>query len=152
MGFKYGDKVLAGVGVILVNENAEILLGKRQGSHGAGEWSLPGGHCEKHESSDDSAIREVEEEVGLKVADVEKITWVDHYFEENDRQYVTLYYIATNWEGEVSNMEPEKCEEWKWFGLHNLPDPLFDELGNVVKKHNDMIRWYAARRYMQTHG
>ncbi len=31
-----------GVGVMIMREN-KVLLGLRQGSHGAGEWSFPGG-------------------------------------------------------------------------------------------------------------
>ncbi|MFA4941602.1 MAG: NUDIX domain-containing protein, partial [Patescibacteria group bacterium] len=31
-----------GVGVMIQNEKGEVLLGLRQGSHGAGEWSFPG--------------------------------------------------------------------------------------------------------------
>ena len=35
-----------GIGVMIQNEKGEVLLGLRQGSHGAGEWSFPGGHLE----------------------------------------------------------------------------------------------------------
>ena len=35
-----------GVGVMIQNEKGEVLLGLRQGSHGAGEWSFPGGHLD----------------------------------------------------------------------------------------------------------
>ena len=41
---------LIGLGVIIVNPADKILLGLRKGSHGAGEWSLPGGHLEWNES------------------------------------------------------------------------------------------------------
>ena len=38
-----------GVGVILLNPQGKILLGKRKGSH-APYWSIPGGHLEHGES------------------------------------------------------------------------------------------------------
>lgn len=38
-----------GVGV-LIFRNGLLLLGKRSGSHGAGDWSAPGGHLEYGET------------------------------------------------------------------------------------------------------
>ena len=38
--------VKVGVSVILIRNDNEILIGKRKGSHGAGEYSVPGGHLE----------------------------------------------------------------------------------------------------------
>ena len=35
-----------GIGVMILNDQNQVLLGLRQGSHGAGEWSFPGGHLE----------------------------------------------------------------------------------------------------------
>lgn len=39
----------------------------RKGSHGDGEWALPGGHLEMGESFEQCAVREVEEETGIMV-------------------------------------------------------------------------------------
>jgi 8-oxo-dGTP diphosphatase len=39
---KIPGKVMVGIGVVIINRD-KILLGKRKGSHGAGEWSVPGG-------------------------------------------------------------------------------------------------------------
>lgn len=139
MNFNYSDKVLAGTGVFVLNENAQILLGKRKGSHGAGEWSLPGGHCDKGETSDQGAIREVKEETGLIVKEVRKLTWNDHYFPEVDRQYITLYYVAYDWTGEPYVVEPHKCEKWEWFDLDNLPKPLFHGLDTIVKSQENYL-------------
>jgi hypothetical protein len=37
-------------------------------------------------------------------------------------------------EGELKIMEPQKCEEWKWFGWDELPRPLFLSFENLLKK------------------
>ena len=44
-----------GVGVFVFRGN-KLLLGKRKGSHGAGEWSLPGGHLDPGEDLIDCCI------------------------------------------------------------------------------------------------
>lgn len=58
--------VVTGVGVIIVNPQGEILLGKRCGSH-APFWSIPGGHLEAGETFEQCARREIAEETGLLI-------------------------------------------------------------------------------------
>ncbi len=58
--------VVVGVGVIIVNQQGEVLLGKRCGQH-APYWSIPGGHMEAGESFEQAAQREILEETGLYI-------------------------------------------------------------------------------------
>lgn len=51
-----------GIAVIVKRDN-KVLLGKRIGSHGANTWAFPGGHLEFSEEFEDTATREVDEEV-----------------------------------------------------------------------------------------
>jgi dCTP diphosphatase len=49
-----------GVGVLVADAiNRTLLLGKRSGSHGEGEWAPPGGHLEFGESVEQCAVREL---------------------------------------------------------------------------------------------
>jgi ADP-ribose pyrophosphatase YjhB (NUDIX family) len=41
---------LAGIGVMVTNQQGEVLLGLRHGSHGTGEWSFPGGKVDLGET------------------------------------------------------------------------------------------------------
>src|SRR3989344_1839312 len=58
-----------GVGVVIVKEG-KILLGKRRGAHGAGQYAGPGGHLEHLESIENCAKREVLEETGLEIDNI----------------------------------------------------------------------------------
>ena len=60
------QKPKAGVG-IMVLKDGKVLLGKRKGSHGEGEYAFPGGHLEYMESFEDCAKREVREECGVEI-------------------------------------------------------------------------------------
>lgn len=52
---------------VVVLKDGEVLLVKRGGSPLQGKWSLPGGLVELGETTESAAVREVEEECGLKV-------------------------------------------------------------------------------------
>jgi 8-oxo-dGTP diphosphatase len=126
------DTPKVGVGVLIVKGD-KILLGLRKGAHGAGQWSLPGGHMELGESFSDVCAREVREETGIIIQGVKKMTFTNDLFEEDGLHYVTLFFEA-KWNGKQNpkNLEPDKTEEWKWFDLWALPENLFPPLMNLL--------------------
>lgn len=125
---------LIGVGVVIVRHD-KILLGRRQGSHGAGCWSAPGGHLEFGETPEACARREVLEETGLALDEVRRGPWVNTLFTQAQKHYVTLFMLATAPHGEAQRLEPEKCDGWQWFPLDALPQPLFAPLEILLQEH-----------------
>jgi 8-oxo-dGTP diphosphatase len=117
--------VKVGVGVIIRNAQGQVLLGQRQGSHGAATWSFPGGHVEFGEALEQTAAREVAEETGLNCLELRPFYFTNDIFQEENKHYVTLFFECTRWEGEVVNAEPVKCLGWEWFAPTALPAPLF---------------------------
>jgi len=128
-----------GVSVILTKGDY-ILMGKRKGSHGEGKWAFPGGHLEFGESEYECAVREVMEETGLDIADINysEIGITNDYFKEVNKHYITIFLefeILENKEPE--NKEPEKCEGWKWIKKDKFPpkEDLFLPIINLFKKY-----------------
>ena len=107
---------------------------KRIGAHGANTWATPGGHLEMGEEIAACAIRETLEETGLKVSEVSQLGFSNDVFNPLNKHYVTLYVVANGVEGEPEIMEPNKCLCWQWFGLDDLPEPLFLSLENFLKQ------------------
>lgn len=117
------EKVKACVGVMIFKDG-KVLMGKRKGSHGSGEYSFPGGHVEFGESFEDCVKRETLEEANVKIQNI-KFQCVSNIFKHKDRQDILLSFLA-DWEsGEVKIMEPNKCDGWGWYDLDNLPSPIF---------------------------
>jgi 8-oxo-dGTP diphosphatase len=128
-----------GVGVLIINDQKEILLGLRNASHGAGEWSFPGGHLEFGERIFETAKREVKEETNLDISEFELISVCDEmrYIPTDNKHYVNLGVLGKYTSGEPSLMEPEKCTEWKWFPMDAVPENLFEPTGYILKNFQD---------------
>ncbi len=124
------------VGVeIFLRKQDMILLGKRKNCYGAGDWGLPGGHLEAKEKSVDTAIRELKEETGLVAspADLLLIAIVDDI--RVDQHYLHISFEMKVEDIEPILMEPDKCEEWKWFSLGALPDNIFIGHRRIVESY-----------------
>ena len=129
--------VKVGLGLYILNEKHQILLGLRKSAHGNGTWCPPGGHMEYGESFEEGAVREAREETGLVIApqDVVLAAVTNDFFEESGKHYVTLNMITHCFSGEPKIMEPDKCAEWRWFDENNLPANMFLPAANFLKKH-----------------
>ena len=93
----------------------EILMMRRQGGWGAGQWSLPSGHVEELESPATAAAREVLEEVGVEVP--RQALKIQHAMYRRSTTtdniplvYLDLFFEATEWFGDPMNLEPRKCD------------------------------------------
>lgn len=126
-----------GVGVLIQNNKGEVLLGLRQGAHGAGEWSFPGGHLEFGETIFETAKREVKEEVNLDVDDFELISVADElrYIKTDNKHYLNIGIKAVYGGGEPKLMESDKCREWRWVSLENLPERLLEGTELIIRNY-----------------
>lgn len=138
---------MPGVGVgIVVYYEGNVLLGKRKGSHGEGEWALPGGKVDPNEHPRETAIRELAEETGILVTEANAIPfWSFDSYEGIDRDFVTLYF-RTQWpsDQEAQIIEPHKCEAWKPFPWRDLPENTFAGLEELARIYPDLCDrpWY----------
>lgn len=112
-----------GVGVLIVKDG-RILLGKRKNSHGNDEYGGPGGHLEYGETAEQTALREISEECGIKVKNI-KMLCVSDLLTYFPKHYIDIGFTAEWEEGEPKVLEPNKCESWDWYDLNNLPSSLF---------------------------
>ena len=125
------ERPRVGVGAI-VRRGERVLLGRRQGAHGAATWNFPGGHLEYGETPEACAERETLEESGLVVRARRRIGFTSDVFAAEGRHYITLFVACDAPVGEPRICEPDKCAEWAWFDLDHLPSPLFLPIVNLL--------------------
>ena len=114
------------VGVaVFVFRDGKFLMMRRLGAHGVGSWALPGGHLEYGESFEDTARREVLEETGVTIKNVEFVAVTNDVFWEENKHYVTIWVKSDLENGEPKIMETEKSTELIRCDFNSLPEPLF---------------------------
>lgn len=113
-------KLIASIYLFLIRNNRILLMRRFHTGYEDGNYGLPAGHLEDNESALEGLIREVKEEIGVKIkaSDVE-LVHVMHRREKDIR--LDLFYTTKNFSGAVSNAEPDKCDDVGWFDLDKLP-------------------------------
>lgn len=137
-------RVGVGFGVMVLNNEKQILLGKRHEDpdkadselHGEGTWTMPGGKIEFGETFEEAASREVMEETSLNIEcdDLQFISLENDAVA--DAQFVTIGFLCTKFTGEAKVMEPDEITEWNWFDLDKLPSPIFFPSQKVIEHYN----------------
>jgi mutator protein MutT len=120
--------------VIFRQENMVLLTRRMNTGYHDGEYSLPSGHIEAGEFPDAAAIREAQEEVGVRIHDL-RFKLVMY----SDDNYVCFFFEAIEWTGEIRNCEEDKCDDIRWFDLDQLPDNLTPEVKVALDKYKKQI-------------
>lgn len=130
-------KLIPEVFVVLITDG-KVLLGRRQNTGWMdGKWGLPGGHGEDRESMSEGAAREALEELGIRIAPADlKLVMVQSRWAPDPagpHARVGFYFTPTKFEGEVKNMEPEKCAGLEYFPLTALPAETIPHIRAVLE-------------------
>ncbi len=101
--------------------NKELLLAMKKRGFGIGRWNGVGGKFDSRKDKDinKAAIREVKEEIGVKVKKMEKVAVLSFYFSQHPSFNQDVHvFLVNDWEG-----EPEESEEVapKWFKENKIP-------------------------------
>ena len=107
-----------------VSEAQKVLLGKRKGAHGEGQYAFPGGHLEYMESFENCAKRETKEECGIEIGNA-RFLYLSNLKNFAPKHYVQIGLIADYKSGEPEALEPDKCEKWDWYDTGSLPENVF---------------------------
>lgn len=118
--------IMAGAGILFVNDKNEILLQKRADN---GFWGWPGGSLELGESFEEAAVREAQEESGLICDELEFFCLESgkdtHYIYPNgDEIYVAgVIFFCRRYHGEMKIQEDEVITQ-QFFSEDDLPEDL----------------------------
>lgn len=134
-------KIIAGGGIVS-NERSEILFQLRRG-----KWDLPKGKLEDGEKIEACAVREVEEETGLKDVQLGQLIGITHHFYKERGQEIEK---ETHWfemkvagEQELVPQLEEDITDLKWVAEKDVTAYLsnsFQNIEEILKKYFDSLK------------
>lgn len=122
---------LTNMTMVIDKRNNKVLIQDRI----KGEWTgvaFPGGHIEKGESIVDSAIREIKEETGLTISNLEVCGIKDWYIPDHNKRYIVFLFKTYSYEGKLIDHGEEGNVFW-----HNI-DEL--HLLNLAHGFDNMVK------------
>lgn len=95
------------------------------------------GHLEEGETLIEAMIRETKEEIGVDInkCDLKFSSTMHANFE--DTEYLLITFSSTKYKGIPSIMEPNKCNELKWFDINELPEQLADTRKIMIENYKN---------------
>ena len=125
---KYPEIIAAGGKVI--NNNSEILFIYRNK-----KWDLPKGKAEKNEIISETALREVEEETGIKnLSIIKPLDKTHHIFKRDGKNYLKSTYwfeMKSDFNGKFKPQKKEGITRVEWIGIENLSSILPKSYANI---------------------
>ena len=103
----------------VVAQNGAVLLGKRAPTRALapGVWDIFGGHVKPGERAEDALVREIYEELGVRVTHLSVLEVLDNPHVLGGPFAV---FIVDAWEGVPHNDAPEEHTEIRWFSPGQL--------------------------------
>jgi 8-oxo-dGTP diphosphatase len=116
--------VACGVAVI-VTHRQQVLFGKRKSAAGGFVWQLPGGWIDPGESAQQAARREVSEETGLQLQELQFVGVTSNVFSPQNHS-LSLYFEAECADVESLQVaESDKCDAWEWRCWAEITENLY---------------------------
>jgi 8-oxo-dGTP diphosphatase len=121
----------------IFKEEDKTLLMRRTKIKGD-NFGFIGGHVDPGESPIKALIREIYEEIGVKVK-VKHLSLVRVIYRgKGDIQKIHLVFEAKRWKGEPVNLEPRFCKYIGWYPLDDLPKKLSPTTVAMFQESDDL--------------
>jgi 8-oxo-dGTP pyrophosphatase MutT (NUDIX family) len=122
---------------LILRKGDEVLLLQRANTgYQDGKYGLVSGHLDGDELATHGMVREAKEEAGITIEpeDLALVHTVHRLSRSsNNQERMDLFFEATTWEGEITNVEPHKCSDLRWFDMYHLPSQMIPLVRQVLE-------------------
>lgn len=131
-------KLKVGVFLFLIHRNHILLLRRYQTGIDDGQYAVPMGAIEGAETLTAAAIREAREEANVIIKPENlKMCHLMHRFHKMPQgisfEQLDIFFQTKDYEGEIKNLEPHKCDELKFYPLNNLPQNTIPFVRHAIR-------------------
>jgi len=133
MASKKSPDIKFKVRLILYNRGKILLLKQRRAN--GGNYTLVGGTVELSEFARESLIRETYEEANIKIEP--KDLTLAHVLHKQTKtgQRINLYFKASKYKGNVTNVEDHKFKSVQWFPINKLPENVTNTVRQALESY-----------------
>ena len=129
-------------------EILKVLLVERGGEPYKGYWAFPGGFLNMDETTDECAVRDLEEETGLKNVFVEQLQAFSDVDRDPRGRTITVAYYALVNPVDMKVAGYDDAADARWFALADVPCLAFDH-DHVLQV---ALHRLALKVYLQLNG
>lgn len=115
----------------------KVLLIKRKNDPFQGQWALPGGFIEEDEDLATAAKRELQEETGVKVENVEQVRAFGKPGRDPRGRMISVAFLSRIF-CEEELVHGDDAAEAQWFDVNHLPELAFDH-DEIIKAAQDLL-------------
>ncbi len=138
--YKYPRPAVTADCIVITREaESKVLLIQRGIDPYKGCWAFPGGFMNMDETTEQCAIRELEEETGLRVSDIHQIGAYSKVDRDPRGRTITVAYLAIIDEP-IAVTGQDDAAKAEWFPLSALPELAFDH-ADIMQ---DAVKTYKA--------
>jgi 8-oxo-dGTP pyrophosphatase MutT (NUDIX family) len=132
MEHKERFKLIPSVYAFFIKDGKILLLRRFQTGYEDGKYSLVAGHSDGGETMKSAMVREALEEAGVRLSpdNLELVHTMHRWCVDHER--IDLFFAVKNWDGEIKNMEPNKCDDLSWFPLDKLPENIIPYIKSAI--------------------
>lgn len=111
--------------VFTQEEEPKVLLIQRGNEPYKGCWAFPGGFMNMEETAEECAVRELKEETGLTVKQIQQIGAYSKVDRDPRGRTISIAYLAIV-DAPIAVSGMDDAAKAAWFPLSSLPDLAFD--------------------------
>lgn len=130
---------------LVLRKGDDVLLSLRENTgYCDGYYSLVAGHVEDGEGATTAMVREAYEEAGILIEpSALKVVHVMH--RQSNRFNIDLFFECSDWQGNITNKEIEKCASLSFFRMECLPT-------NTIEYIRDALQAIVSQKFYSEQG
>jgi len=121
--------------LFLIKDNKILLQRRFQTGFEDGNYGVPAGHLDGNETAREGCAREIKEEIGVDIKPIDlELAHIMHRKADQDER-IDFFFYTNNYTGEITNCEPDKCDDLSWFDLDELPTNIVGYVAIALEKY-----------------